>query len=631
MKHTLRNLTLGIPAAALLAAALTAAPAAATAQARSADRTTTEALADEIRSADSRPGDLNANRLLVVPVRGPMPERGAALSLLTRKSDSLKDHLDLLRRAREDRTVRGVALRLSDASIGIAGAQELRNAVAELRARGKKTTALLETDSQVAYLVAAACDEIVAPPSGGLMLHGVKGDAYFLRGLLAKVGVTAEVLHVGRYKAAGEMFTEDGFTTPARENMTELVDDLYGQMIDVLVESRGKTREEAVAVVNRGPMTADEAKEAGLVDRVAYAEELLQERRKDGATVVAKSDYDKTGSARGAELTPLSLLMGMSRPSSGGGDSAESRLPQVAVLYAVGPIVLGSSEGVFGTEEQIASNDFLETIDEIQKDAKIRAVIVRVNSPGGSAFASDLIWRRMEELKKNKPVVVTMGDVAASGGYYIAMGANRIVAQPGTLTGSIGVVGGKADLAGLYDMLGVRKESVTRGAFAGLMSETGGFTDMERVAIERMMRHTYDDFVAKAAAGRGKTPEQMDELAQGRVWTGQRAKEAGLVDELGGMGRAIDEVKNLLGMKPDEKVALVAYPKEVGLMDVLRKALGREVTAGVGGAPLPGLAGAASGLLPEPLAGVLATARTTARMLERERVLMVMPFVPVIR
>ena len=626
MKHTLRNLTIRILAATLLAA--TAATAAA--QRRAADRATTEALAEEIRSADSRPGDLNANRLLVVPVRGAMAERGAALSLLTRKSDSLKDYLDLLRRAREDRTVRGVVLRFSDSSLGIAGAQELRNAIAELRARGKKTTALLETDSQVAYLVAAACDEVVVPPSGGLMLHGVKGDAYFLKGLLAKVGVAADVLHIGRYKAAGEMFTEDGFTTPARENMTELVDDLYGQMIGVLVDSRGMTRDDAVTVVNRGPMTADEAKEAGLVDRVAYGEELLQERRKDGATVVAKSDYDKTGSAKGAELTPLSLLMGMSRPSSGG-DTAESRLPQVAVLYAVGPIVLGSSEGVFGTEEQIASNDFLETIDEIQKDAKVRAVIMRVNSPGGSAFASDLIWRRMEELKKSKPVVVTMGDVAASGGYYIAMGANRIIAQPGTLTGSIGVVGGKPDLAGLYDMLGVRKESIQRGAYAGLMSETGGFSEMERGAVERMMRHTYDDFVAKAAAGRGKTPEQMDELAQGRVWTGQRAKDAGLVDELGGMGRAIDEVKNLLGMKPDEKVALVAYPKEVGLMEVLRKALGRDVTAGLGNTPLPALTAAASPLLPDALAGVLATARTTARMLERERVLMVMPFVPVIR
>ena len=604
-----------------------AAPAAAKEKSKSA--AATDAVANEIRKVDAKAAGDSKSKLIVVPVHGTLPERGVTITLFGRRSDSLKDYLDLLRRARADKSVDGVVLRLTDVSIGMAAVQELRQAVDDLRTHGKKTTALLETDSQAAYVIASACEEVVMPPSGNLMLHGVKADSYFLKGLLAKLGVRAEVIHIGQYKAAGEMFTEDSFTTPARANMTEMVDDLFDQMTTMVAQSRKMTIEQAIAAINYGPMSADEATSLGLIDRVAYADEIYEAKEDDGASIVQKEDYDKTNEGKSLELSPFSLLLGLASPSSmtpsSGGDS---KLPQVAVVYATGPIVGGTSEGMLGADEQIAAEDFIETLEEIRTDEKIRAVILRVNSPGGSAFASDLIWRKMEEVKKEKPVVVSMGDVAASGGYYIAMGANRVVAQPGTLTGSIGVVGGKADLAGMYDKLGVTKETISRGQYAGLLSETGGFSPKEYEAVKRMMRQTYDDFVAKAAAGRNMTPEQMDELAQGKVWTGQRAKDVGLVDELGGMGRAVDETKNLLGMKSDEKVGLVAYPKEVGLMDVLRKALGKDVTFAAG--PFSGGAGVAE-LLPEGLVSALTTARAAAALLTNERVVLMTPFVAVIR
>jgi protease-4 len=248
-----------------------------------------------------------------------------------------------------------------------------------------------------------------------------------------------------------------------------------------------------------------------------------------------------------------------------------------------------------------------------------------VNSPGGSAFASDLIWRKIKELKGKKPVIVSMSDVAASGGYYISMAASKIIAQPGTLTGSIGVVGGKADLSGGYQKLGITKTSVSRGAFAGLFSETSGFAPQEREIVERMMRTTYDDFVGKAAEGRKMPREKMDQVAQGKVWMGSRAKEVGLVDEIGGLPQAIDECKTLIGLEKTDKVELVVYPKELTLVDLFEKALGgsgAQVNLGN-----PGL----DALLPGPLKSVLGHARVVLRLMEREKVVAVMPFVPVIQ
>jgi protease-4 len=583
-----------------------------------------EALAAEVKKADSKPGDAVRNKVLAVTLSGIVRERSMPISLLSRRTESLKDYLDLLRRAREDRDVKALVLRLSEFDMGLAMAQELRLAIGEVRAKGKKVHAVLENGSQPAYLIASACDEIALPPSGDLMLTGAKADSYFLKSLLAKVGVSASVVHIGKYKSAGEMLSEDSFTTPARENMTEIVDDIYSMLVDTVAESRKLDRAQVDNAVNGGPLAAAAALDAKLVDRVAYASEVLDGLKKDGATVVDATDYLKDGIDKIDDVNPLSLILGMSRQS--GSADRSSKYPMVAVVYAVGSIMQGSSDSMLAGEEEIASDDFIKMLDEIEKDKKVKAVILRVNSPGGSAFASDLIWQKLQEVRKSKPIVVSMSDVAASGGYYIAMGANKVIALPGTLTGSIGVVGGKLNLAGGYDKIGLRKETIARGDMASLFSETSDFTPRERELVESMMRRTYDEFTSKAATGRRMTKEEMEELAQGRVWSGKRAAERRLVDELGGMGKAIEETKGLLGMSKDEKVALVAYPKEVGLMDILRKAIGAGAVAQVRVDANPMLEA-----LPAPVQRALATASCVARMLGRERVLAVMPFVPSVR
>jgi protease-4 len=576
------------------------------------------------RDGDTKSSDNRPRKAVQVTVSGELLERGSSLSFLRTSMKSLKDYLDTLRRARQDRNVQVIVLRLSPVSMGLGMALELHDAVEEARAAGKRVVALLEDGSQPAYLVACAADEIVMPPTSDLMLTGVSADAYFLKSLLSKLGITAHILHMGQYKAAGEMLTEDDFTTPARQNMEELVDDVYKLFTDTIAAGRKLEPSQVKALMDRGPMSAEEAREAGLVDRVAYADQVTTGLAGEGLALVEADDYAGSARERLEDISLFSLLTGAGR-SAAPAAARPSRLPQVAVVYAVGPIMPGSSGSVLATEEEIAADDLLKTLEEIRKDDKIRAVILRVNSPGGSAFASDLIWRKIAELRREKPVVASLSDTAASGGYYIAMGATKIIAHPGTVTGSIGVVGGKLDLSGTYEKIGVRKTTISRGRYANLFSETGGFAPHERELIERLMRQTYDDFVAKAAEGRQVTTQTMDGLAQGKVWLGARAKEVGLVDELGGLPKAIESTKRLIGLTPDDKVELIAYPKDMSLMDVLQTAIGGGATVSLGAQP------SLSAWLPVAVRPLAAQARAMMRLFQREPVLAVSPILLEIR
>lgn len=585
-------------------------------------------ISEEIRKADSKPESSARNVALLFDITGEMRERGDTLIGLARRQKSLKDYLDLMRKACDDKDVRTVVVRLSATELGLAKAQELRGAISEFRNRGKKTIAIFDDDSQPAYLVACACDEVVMPPSGDLMLTGVAADAYFLRGLLTKLGVEAQVLSVGKYKSFGEMFTEDDYTTPARENMSEIVEDVYSQLVEVIATSRKMTPNQAEAIVNSGPRSPTEALQSRLIDRIAYADDVYESLEKEGFTLADGSDYFKRGRVKLEDVNLFSLLSLINKPSLT--DDKTVKYPQVAVVYAVGSIVLGSGSGIgLADDEEIASNDFIETLDEIATDKKIKAVILRVDSPGGSAFASDLIWKKIDALKRIKPVVATMGDVAASGGYYIAMAANKVIAHEGTITGSIGVVGGKINLGGGYNKLGISKSTVSRGAFANLYSETTNFSPDERKLVETMMRRTYDDFVAKAAESRKMKREDIDRIAQGRIWTGRLAKKEGLVDEIGGLARAVTETKNLLGLKKDDRVSLVTYPKELTVFDLLQKAFGGAASIRLSA----GVVAEASvaEVLPPDTARVLSFARKVARLFIRERILAVMPCLPVIR
>lgn len=582
-----------------------------------------------IKSSDSKTKSTKGNKVVTLSISGNIEERGSELVLFGQQPESLKKYLDTMRQARLDDDVSAVVLRFAPNSMGFATAQEMREGVNELRKRGKKVVALLEDDSQASYLVASAADEIAMPPTADIMLHGVNADSYFLKGLLDKVGVKMQVIHVGDYKSFGETFTQDEFTTPARKNMTEIVDSVFTQLRDTVAEGRKLSSGQVEEILNAGPISAEKAKELGLVDRVAYGDEVIAEMEDNKMTIVEADDYrgsSRSSSSSSSEISLLSLLSMMSK--SDDSSSEVGNYPQVAVLYATGPITLGSSGGSgLGSSTEIASEDFIEELQKLEDNDKIKAVILRVNSPGGSAFASDLIWKKIEELKAKKPVVASMSDMAASGGYYISMGATKIVAQPGTLTGSIGVVGGKPNLQGLYDKIGVNKMSISRGKYAGMFSETRDFSEEEKSAVEAMMKRTYEVFVSKAATGRAKSFEELHEVAQGRVWTGEKAREVGLVDELGGMDKAITETKLLIGLKPDDKVRLVSYPREKSLVDIIQKALGTSSTTVRTGTGLHAAVSSMLGgtTLPGGLEAIMNHAVTIGNMLQQESVLTVMP------
>lgn len=583
-------------------------------------------IAEELARSDTKTTKPAAALVVTVPIGGELAERGGGIPFLGPRRRSLKDILELCVRLRDDAAVSTVVLELSALTVGTATVQELRQAVADLRGAGKGVVAIMNDDSQSAYLLAAACEEIVMPPSNALLLIGAKVDSYFFKSLLEKIGARADVIHIGQYKAYGEMFTEEDFTTPARENLRAVVDDAFRQLVEAVADGRRLTTATVEALIDRGPLTASEALQAGLVDRLAYREELLDEYRRSGKKVVTSEDYASDKRPKAEEANLLALLSVLSK---GAAPAKETKFPAVAVVYAVGPIVPGSSDRLdLSDAEEIASDDYLKILDEIEKDASIKGVILRVNSPGGSAFASDVLFRRIVELGKKKPVIASMGDVAASGGYYLAMAANTIIANPMTVTGSIGVVGGKIDLAGTYAKLGINKTTIGRGRFVTLFSETGGFSPEERAVVEKLMRQTYDEFVAKAAAQRKMTTAALEQLAQGRVYTGVQAQEVHLVDALGGFASAVKEMKRMLGLQPEDKISLVAYPKELTLLDILQKAMGTNAQLARVSAPVKVLPmGAATGTFEAlGIARPFAWALALAQIIAQEHVAFMMPW-----
>ena len=422
--------------------------------------------------------------------------------------------------------------------------QELRDAITRFRTSGKPAYAHLEFCVNKEYYLATACTKVFAVPNALLDITGLETEVTFFRSTLDKLGVQAQFEGVGKYKNAPNQFTETGFTEPHREQMEALLDSLNGEYVSAIAKAREKSAEEVQALIDEGPYDAAAAKKAGLVDELLYRDQLVQ--RLSGAEEVKPGRYVKR--SRGVGF--------------------DSR-PRIALVYAVGEIISGESQtspfgGTFAGSDTVA-----EALREAREDSGIKAILLRVDSPGGSGTASDVIWREVELARKSKPVVVSMGDLAASGGYYISMGSDAIVAQPGTITGSIGVFGGKFSLRGLYDKLGISKEILVRGENAALFSEYRPWSDQERKRVRAMMVAFYDDFIAKAAKGRGKKPDEVHAIAQGRVWTGAEARRIGLVDQLGGLDVALALAKERAHIGKDQEVRLVELPERKGLLETL--------------------------------------------------------------
>jgi protease-4 len=487
-------------------------------------------------------------------------------ALTARNKAVLPDVLDALRRARLDARVTALVARVGGRAIGLAAVQELRHAVREFAEAGKLAIAWADSFGEfsagnVQYYLATAFDEIWLQPSGDLGLTGIAVERVFLRGALDKIGADFQVAKRHEFKSAAEQLTERGYSGPAREATERLTASITGQLADAIARRRGLAPEQVRSLIDAGPFLAAQAQAHGLVDRLGYRDEVYAAARKHAgpdAVLQYLGRYQRgkvlAERARKAARNPV----------------GRRHEPVVALIFATGPIRRGRSGRSPLGGGSMGSDTIAHAIRAAARDDLVRAILLRVNSPGGSYVASDTIWREVVRARAGgTPVVVSMGDVAASGGYFISMAADVIVAEPGTVTGSIGVLTGKPVLGAALSRVGVTSDLVTQGAHAAMFSPQHPFSSDEWALVNDWLDHIYADFTGKVADGRGMTQPQVHELARGRVWTGADALERGLVDELGGIERAATIARKRAGLPGSAELRVYPRPRP---LDRLRPA-----------------------------------------------------------
>jgi protease-4 len=504
-----------------------------------------------------KPPRIAENSVLVLRLEGNIPEKpplelpaflGAGGPGLT-----VANVWMTLQKAAADSHIKAIVLEPEGLSTGWAILEEIRADVERFRKSGKPVYAFLRAPSSRDYYVALAADRIYLGPQEPLMLKGLRAEMMYFRKTLDKLGVSVDVEHAGKYKDYGDMFTRTDMSPETREVMTSVVDGLYGNLVARIAEARKKSPEQVRAIIDQGPFTAAQARQAGLVDELRFEDQVwgeLKDRLHSGELKkVAAGEYT---------MVPMEAV----------GLQGQSR---IALVIGEGDITRGEAGDDGSTGNNLTSYGFDKLLRQVAGDSTIKGVVVRIDSPGGEQVASDEIWRQMNLLSKKKPLVFSMSDLAASGGYYIAMTGDPIVAYPETLTGSIGVVFGKPNLHGLYDKLGITKDSVERGKHAGIDSDYASLTADERQILRDGVDESYRDFVAKVADARRRGFNDIEPLAQGRVWLGSQAQARGLVDELGGLDSAIELVKKKAHIPAGEKVRLVMYPPRRSLLDMVMR------------------------------------------------------------
>lgn len=505
------------------------------------------------------PPSVPSNATLYLPLKAPFPEIEASdvISQFVSRPATLRATIEAIHKAKVDSRVK--ALVVTPAADGPLWAQlqEVRAALEDFRTSGKQVTAYLESATAQEYYVASAADRVVLMPAGQLDLTGLATYELFFRGALDKLGVRPELLHIGDYKTAANTFTERGFTKAHLEMSQSLNRDWYDEMVRAIAEGRKKSVDEIRKLIDDGPYLAEGAKKAGLVDQLAYEDQLDDEKPVAGTQRLEAGTYAQVD-------VPLGRVATGSR---------------LALLYATGTIASGRSSFDGAVGAVLGSETFVDWLRKIRIDPTVKAVVIRVDSPGGSAIASEVMWRELMLTREKMPVIVSMGDVAASGGYYIAVPAHVIVAEPGTLTGSIGVVTGKFVLDGTLEKIGVGTGSVSDGKNAEIYSPFKAFSPAERARVEEQMQTTYELFLSRVVEGRKSTRAKIDAVAQGRVWTGHQARERGLVDEIGGLDRAIQIAKQRAKIDEKSQVDLLVYPQKPSFYDLLANPFGAGATA----------------------------------------------------
>ena len=467
---------------------------------------------------------------------------------------TVRDIVDALHRARDDDRVHAVVARIGAGGMGFARAEEIRDAVLAFRESGKPAVVFSETFGEFGpghsgYYLATAFERIYLQPSGDVGLAGLVAEGMFLSGTLDKLDVEPRIEQRYEYKNAANTFNETEFTEAHAEATGRVLESIFENMVSGISQGREMDQARVSALIDRGPFVAGEALQAGLVDRLAYRDEVYDSLRAEFGDrtrfLYAKRYLDRAG-----------------RPHRRG--------PTVALIYGVGAVVRG--DGGFNplTGTSMASDRVTRAFREAIEDDDVTAIVFRVDSPGGSYVASDAIWRETVRARDaGKPVIVTMGDVAASGGYFVAIDADRIIAQPSTITGSIGVLGGKMITTGLWDQVGVSWDELTVGGNATIWSTISDYTPEEFARTEAILDRIYDDFTGKVAAGRGMTQDDVHEIARGRIWTGVDAQRVGLVDDLGGFTTAFFHARELTGLEPDADIRVRVFPERRTLLESL--------------------------------------------------------------
>ncbi len=493
----------------------------------------------------SRPGlRIPSNSVLVIDASGQIEEQRAPdfFSAFNGTVPVLHDYLDAIDQARTDSHITGLVVRIAPLETGWGKLEEIRAHLLRFRDSGKPSICYLGYDGiqNPEYYLASACKEIWLVPTAPVSIRGMMAEAVFFRGTLDKLKVVPEFYHIAEYKTATNTFTEKKFTPAHKEEVESLLRSVYEQYLGDTSKGRGMAREQFESILNRAPLSGSEAVQAKIVDRMAYWDEV--------------QDFFKH---RSGHWNPISLNQYRSTPTP-----PNFALDKIAVIHATGLIVSGDSGTTAAGGFIMGGDSVAADIRRARQDSSIKAIVLRVDSGGGSVVASEVIRREVELAHSVKPVVVSMSDVAASGGYWIASPADKIVADPNTITGSIGVLIGKMNVSGLFNLLGVSTDYVSTSDNATLFSAQQDFTPAQQSYVERSMHETYDAFVKGVAAGRKMSPEAVDKIGKGRVWSGSQAKDLGLVDELGGTDRAIEVAKRLAHIPANDSVRIVRLPEE---------------------------------------------------------------------
>jgi protease-4 len=497
--------------------------------------------------------EIGDGSFLVVEIRGSYGE-GPPNTSLTRLIEDRQLFVELLsnlKKASNDSRIAGVIARIGSLEVGWAQADEIRSALEDVSKAGKQVVAYVDSDAMTGnreYFIASVAETVYIPPAGSPMLTGLAANYLFFGGLWEELDIKIDVEQIGEYKTFGDTISRRTMTPAHRDMVNWILDDVHEEFVTTIAQSRGLTTREMTSVIDSCPSTPGDFVASGLADKVAFMDEVLTELG-DGerVTIVSESIYSRI------QESSVGL---------GGG-------PKIAVIHAAGSIVSGrgGSRSAFGVT--VGSDTLSKAFRDAAENPEIKAIVFRIDSPGGSAMASDQVWHATRLARQRKPVLASLGDVAASGGYYMAAGADKIVAAPATLTGSIGVVLLKPDISGLLEKWGIGSETIARGRYARIMDTTKGFDRAELALIRDQMDAVYTLFLDRVAEGRGMTIEEVDRIGKGRVWTGHQALDHGLVDSLGGLSETIRLAATEAGIEEFDTIEIVHLPERRNVLDEL--------------------------------------------------------------